>query len=214
MSKSVRNIIFCSDLWKPGHFSVSMERKFQRSGFKVSHLAYPTYEKDLSIAKIASMSMKWAEQIRDRSSHCTFIGHGVGGRIGLEMLALNPVIFDSFVSIATPYGPSPLVASLSEIGAIRDILAAVSPLSTELAKSAVVPDFIAIPALSISAQFDSMIAKEATASVIENHTTIYHSTHSSILLKERTFLEILGWLNYAVFGPYSFGGHDIDDVVA
>jgi pimeloyl-ACP methyl ester carboxylesterase len=190
-----------------------MEKKFKRSGFEVKHLAYPTYKKDISIADIASMSMQWANDIRDRSTHVTFIGHGMGGRIGLEMLALNPVIFDSIVTIATPYGASPLIASVVEIEAFKNILEAVSPLSLEMAKDATLPDFIAIPALSISAQFDSFIAKEATASIIENHTTIYHCTHSSILLKERTFLEILGWLNYAVFGPYSFGGQDIDDMV-
>ena len=213
MSENNRNIIFCSDLWKAGHFSSSMEKKFERSGFKVSHLAYPTYNKDFSVAKIASMSMQWAEDIRNRSTHTTFIGHGFGGRIGLEMLALNPVIFDSIVTIATPYRASPVIASLSEIEAFQSILAAVSPLSLEMAKDAVLPDFVAIPALSLSAQYDSMIAKEATAPIIENHTTIYHSTHSSILLKERTFLEILGWLNYSVFGPYDFAGHDIDDSV-
>lgn len=213
MSETNRTIIFCSDLWRAGHFSSLMEKKFQRSGFQVQHLAYPTYRKDISIGNIAEMSMRWAEQIRDKSTHVTFMGHGVGGRIGLEMLALNPVIFDSVVTIATPYGPSPLIASAVEIEAFRSILQSVSPLSLELAKNAKLPDFLAIPALSISAQFDSLLAKEATAQIIENHTTIYHCTHSSILLKERTFLEILGWLNYAVFGPYSFGGQDIDDVI-
>ena len=213
MSETKRTIIFCSDLWKSGHFSTHMEKKFERTGFEVVHLAYPAYDKTVSVEEIASMSMKWAEDIRNKSTHVTFIGHGIGGRIGLEMLALNPVIFDSIVTIATPYGASPLIASVVEIEAFKNILGAVSPLSLELAKNATLPDFVAIPALSISAQFDSFIAKEATASIIENHTTIYHCTHSSILLKERTFLEILGWLNYAVFGPYSFGGKDIDDLV-
>jgi hypothetical protein len=57
-----------------------------------------------------------------------------------------------------------------------------------------------------------MLAKEATAPIIENHTTIYHSTHSSVLLKNRTFLEVLGWLNYSVFSSEGLGDNE-DDVV-
>lgn len=212
MSKQGKNIIFSSDLWKSGHFSSYMERKFEKTGFHVSHLAYPTYNKGVSVGDIAKSSMKWAEEIRNRSSHTTFIGHGIGGRIGLEMLALDPVIFDSIVTIATPYKASPLIASMSELEPLRGIIESVSPLSLELAKDAILPEFIAIPALSISAHYDSMLAKEATAPIIENHTTIYHSTHSSVLLKNRTFLEVLGWLNYSVFSSEGLGNNK-DDVV-
>lgn len=211
--KNQKSIIFCCDLWKSGHFSTFMANKFERSGFEVHNLVYPTHKSDMTVEKIAKQSLQWARDIKYRSKHLTFIGHGLGGRIGLAMLDSDPVVFDAIVTIATPYKASPLVSTLCDLPKVRDIFSSMSPLSLELAKDAHLPEQLVIDSLSLSAQFDSFLAKEATSPIVDDHTTIYHSTHSSILLKDRTFFEILGWLNYSVFGSKGFGGKDLDDVV-
>jgi hypothetical protein len=204
MSKNKRAIIFCSDIWKQGYIPTYMENKFKKAGFETHHLVYPMYKKEITADKIVENSMDWAQEIKDSYDHVTFIGHGFGGRIGLAMLAENPIIFDAVVTVATPYGPSPLIDSLADLGPIQDILAAVSPLTLELRKNAKLPTQLLIPSLSIAAHYDSSIANQSTSKIIDEHTVIYHSTHSSVITKQRTFMEILGWLNYAVFCPESF----------
>lgn len=212
MSKEKNVVILCSDIWRSSHFPTYFAPKFEQSGFEVRPLAYSISNRNLTVDKVADMNLGWAKNIRNKSKSVTFIGHGMGGRIGMAMLAKDPVIFDAFVSIATSYKQSSVIDSASEIGLFRDVLQASYPLSLELKKEAVVPEELKIPALSIAAQFDSFFGRDATIPQITNHTTIPLSTHTSVAKKERTFLEIIGWMNYT-FLNRQYGGYDVDDLL-
>ena len=200
MSKKEISIILCSDIVKQGYLPSYFNFRLERNGFDIQYLAYPSLKKDVSIDQIAQMHLDWARDIRNKSTKSIFIGHGLGGRIGLAMLKYDPVVFDAIVTIATPYMASPTIVSLGDIGAIQGILKAISPLVLELRKDANLPEKLVIPSLSLAAQFDHVLAPHATANIIDDHTIIPTCGHNSILTKERTYLEILGWINYAVCG--------------
>ncbi|WP_290607464.1 alpha/beta hydrolase [Janthinobacterium sp.] len=212
MAKAKNVVILCSDIWRSNHFSTYFTPKFEQNNFEVRPMSYSISNRNLSVDKIADTNLGWAKHIRDRSKTVTFVGHGMGGRIGMAMLAKDPVIFDAFVSIATSYKQSSVIDSVSQIELFRDILEASYPLAKELRKDATVPQELKIPALSIAAQFDAFFGRDATSPIIETHTTIPFTTHTSVVKKERTFLEILGWMNYTFINK-QFGGKDIDDVL-
>jgi hypothetical protein len=197
MSKENHIVILCTDIWRPGHFPSHFGFRFERNGYEVRNLAYSMMRKGQTVEEIARGALKWARDLRDRSTHTTFIGHGIGGRIGMEMLDLDPVIFDSFVSIATPYKASPVIASLGDIEGLQGILKAFTPLTMDLRKDAKVPEQLVIPALTVGAQFDGLYAPVSTTPIIEDHQVIPMTTHTSVVTNSRTYLEILGWMNYA-----------------
>jgi len=213
MSNSKNTIILCSDIFKMGHLPTHFGFRFERNGFDVQYLPYPMAKKGISVEKIAEMNLNFVQELRAKSKHSVFIGHGIGGRIGMELLCQDPLAFDAVVTIATSYKASSAIVSVSDIGPLEGILEAFSPLLLELRKDANIPEQLLIPSLSLAAQFDSILGRDATADIIDEHTTIPLTTHSSILSSGRAYLEVLGWLNYAVFSPHSFGGKDIDDVV-
>lgn len=136
-----------------------------------------------------------------------FIGHSMGGLIGRELMRMQPGIFDAYCSIGTPHGGTRL-ASLAPQWLFKGLSPAVqamAPGSTFLAKLDATE--VTVPSLTVSAQFDELIfpASAARLSGVDDHVTIPWTTHVSVALSQRTYLEIWGWLNYTVLGEVNPG---------
>lgn len=129
-----------------------------------------------------------------------FIGHSMGGLIGRELLRMQTDLFDAYVSIGTPHRGTMLASLAPEFlfKRLSPAVRAMAPGSSFLAK--LDESSLSVPALTVAAQFDELVFPPLAASMPNepNHVVIPWTTHVSVALSQRTYLEIWGWLSYEV----------------
>lgn len=169
-------------------------------------LSYHNRGVSQSIPEIAVGLLPLLDALRAGYEHITFIGHSMGGLIGRCLEFLRPGLLDAYVSIATPHGGTYL-ASLDRWG-ISPSVVDMAPFTGFLEGLESKPWII--PSLVIAAKWDQLIfpqysALDLVGTNVEK-TTIPWTEHVTVALSERTYLEIWGWLTYAIFGETGLEG--------
>lgn len=180
-----------------------LSKSLREKGFDVIWSSYPLRGIS-SIEESASFSVQPIEALREEYEHITFIGHSMGGLVGRYLIQgalTRPNLIDSYISIATPHQGSPF-AYLAPWSKSSQQMQSNSEFLQSLNSRAWPEE---IPALSISGGWDFLVSQNSARFwAADDHIHMPKSSHLSLLLNQRVFLELWGWLTYRVFGEVGF----------
>lgn len=138
------------------------------------------------------------EEMRPFYEHLTFVGHSMGGLLGRFLIQnMGTTSIDSYVSMGTPH----LGTWLAWLGHWSASARQMRTDSSFLEALIDTPWPSHIPALALQAQFEEIVLPKANAKIdFGRNQIIPWTTHVSLPLAWRSYVEVLGWLTYSVFG--------------
>lgn len=198
-----KRLIFLSSGWGKVDLAWNyLSHCFRKAGYDVITASYPL-RGFVDIRKTGEEVGKALSVLDKEYKHICFIGHSMGGLVGRHLIQDTEYgsAIDSYISIGTPHGGSPM--------------AWLAPWSTSARQMKLHSDFIEslnnkswnkdIPALTLSGQWDTLVWPSARATFDPaDHTVIERTTHTGLLLHPRVFQEAWSWLTYGIFSEVGF----------
>ena len=186
-----RLLLFAPGYADPSLLIGQLSKKFT-NGFDQVILNYKDRGITQTIPQIAQSFIPLIESLRDSYETIIFIGHSMGGLVGKEIA--HEVKLDGYCSIATPHSGTNKAFLASWFSpAAKDMVPGSQFLRTQKHfDKKVVPKI-----LNIAAQYDSLVKRPKLLGV--ETTKVPWTTHITVMMSQRTYLEVWGWLAYEVF---------------
>lgn len=203
-------IIFGPGFADPSLVIDQLAKKFDK-GFDRLVLSYVDRGTRHPIEETAANLYPMIAILRKSYKYVFFVGHSMGGLVGRELMAMHDdeLLFDAYVSIGTPHTGT-VLASLAPERLFKDIspsMLAMRPNSSFMDKieASRVKYFVPgrkcyTPAFTIGAQFEEMVLPHSSAHIegVANRTTIPWTSHVTVALSQRTYLEIWAFFTYEI----------------
>jgi len=203
-------LIFGPGFGDPNVVIDQLAKKFNK-GFDRIVLSYPDRGTRISITDICDDLYDPLSMLCRQYKFVGFVGHSMGGLVGRRLMFLSgdEKLFDAYVSIASPHSGTRLVSLLP-----RSLVERLSPSAADMRPGS---NFLRlldevgvpkdIPCMTIAAALDTLVWPSSSTRIkgVKDHVTIPKTSHLTVALSNRTFLEIWGWLTYGILGEISPG---------